>query len=63
MALVAMFYAPFLPMLSAQSYDDLWKELQEAEKKSLPQTAIKVADRIYEKALKEKNPKIAMIML
>ena len=55
MALVAMFYAPFLPMLSAQSYDDLWKELQEAEKKSLPQTAIKVADRIYEKALKEKN--------
>ena len=55
LALVAMFYAPFTIMTSAQSYDDLWKELQDAEKKSLPQTAIKVADRIYQKALKEKN--------
>ena len=55
LALAAMFFAPFTIMTSAQSYDDLWKELQDAEKKSLPQTAIKVADRIYQKALKEKN--------
>ena len=54
-AFVALFYAPLLPMLSAQSYDDLWKQLQEAERKSLPQTVIKLADQIYEKALKEKN--------
>lgn len=54
-AVMALFYAPLLPMLSAQSYDDLWKQLQEAERKSLPQTVIKLADQIYEKALKENN--------
>lgn len=44
-----------LPALRAQSYDKLWKQVEQAQKKSLPQTVIKLADEIYRKAEKEKN--------
>ncbi|NDW13680.1 alpha-2-macroglobulin [Bacteroides sp. 214] len=42
-------------LLQAQSYDKLWKQLDEARSKSLPQTAIKIAEDIFAKAQKEKN--------
>lgn len=44
-----------LPALRAQSYDKLWKQVEQARKKSLPQTVIKLTDEIYRKAEKEKN--------
>ena len=39
----------------AQSYDRLWKEVEETRKKDLPQTLISQINQIYEKARKEKN--------
>lgn len=44
-----------LPALRAQSYDKLWKQVEQAQKKSLPQTVIKLTEEIYRKAEKEKN--------
>lgn len=43
------------PALHAQSYDNLWKQLEEAREKSLPQTVIRLADQIWQKAQTEKN--------
>lgn len=43
------------PALHAQSYDKLWKQLEEARDKSLPQTVIRLADQIWQKAQAEKN--------
>ena len=46
-----------LPLtLFAQSFDELWKKYSEANKKGLPQTAIKELDAIYQKAINEKEP-------
>ena len=39
----------------AQSYDSLWKQVEQARKKSLPQTAIKVANQLMDKAEQERN--------
>lgn len=39
----------------AQTYDRLWKQVEQAQKKSLPQTVINLTDEIYRKAGKEKN--------
>ena len=39
----------------AQSYDKLWKQMEQARDKSLPQTMIQVADRIVQKAEREQN--------
>lgn len=44
-----------LPALRAQSYDKLWKQVEQAQKKSLPQTVIKLTDEIYRKAEREQN--------
>ena len=41
--------------MHAQSYDKLWKQVEQAQKKSLPQTVIKLTGEIYRKAEKEKN--------
>lgn len=43
-----------LPM-HAQSYEKLWKQVEEAQKKSLPQTVIKLTDEIYRKGEREQN--------
>jgi len=40
--------------LMAQSYQTLWKQVQEAQRKDLPQTAISCIQKIEEKAAKEK---------
>ena len=39
----------------AQSYERLWKNVEESRKKDLPQTLIAQVNQIYEKARKEKN--------
>lgn len=44
-----------MPALHAQSYDRLWKQVEQAQKKSLPQTVIKLTDEIYRKGEQEKN--------
>ena len=41
--------------LYAQTYDKLWKQVEQAQKKSLPQTVIKLADEIYRKGRQEQN--------
>lgn len=46
-----MLFLGMLPwMAQAQSYDKLWKEVEKAQKKSLPQTVVRLADDIYRKA-------------
>lgn len=39
----------------AQSYDKLWKQVEQAQKKSLPQTVVNLTGEICRKALAEKN--------
>ena len=41
--------------LHAQTYNQLWKQVAQAEEKSLPQTVIQLTDRIYQKGLEERN--------
>ena len=41
--------------LHAQSYNQLWKQVAQAEKNSLPQTVIQLTDQIYRKGLEEHN--------
>ena len=41
--------------LHAQSYEKLWKQVEQAQKKSLPQTVVKLTEKIYRKAELEKN--------
>jgi hypothetical protein len=43
-------------MLSAQSYDKHWKEVQKAQQNGLPRTAITCTETIFRKAEAEKNP-------
>lgn len=40
---------------AAQSYERLWKDVEESRKKDLPKTQISQVNQIYEKARKEKN--------
>ena len=44
-----------VPWAKAQTFDKLWKQVEQAEKKSLPQTVIQLTDEIYKKAEMEKN--------
>lgn len=44
-----------LPALHAQSYAKQWKQVEQAQKKSLPQTVIKLAGEIYRKGEREQN--------
>ena len=41
--------------LHAQTYDQLWKQVAQAEEKSLPQTVIQLTGQIYQKGLQERN--------
>ncbi|MCK4359567.1 MAG: hypothetical protein KAW92_12680 [Candidatus Cloacimonetes bacterium] len=38
-----------------ENYKELWKEVQNSESKGLPKTTLKIVERIYERAKKEKN--------
>ena len=44
-----------MPSVQAQSYDKLWKKVEQAQEKSLPQTVIELADEIYRKGMSEQN--------
>ena len=44
-----------IPAVQAQTYDKLWKQVEQAEKKSLPETVIKLTGEIYQKGEKDKN--------
>lgn len=55
--IVSIFILCTIPMnIFGQTYKQLWKQVTDAEEKALPQSAIKVLDEIFQKALKEKNP-------
>ena len=41
--------------LQAQTFDKLWKDVEQADKKSLPQTVIRLTTEIYQKGVKERN--------
>ena len=43
------------PAVQAQTFDKLWEQVEQAERKSLPETIIKITDEIYQKGEKEKN--------
>lgn len=43
------------PTVFAQSFDNLWKQVEQAEKKSLPRTVIQLTGDIYRKGEVEKN--------
>lgn len=43
------------PLAKAQTFDKLWKQVEQAEKKSLPQTVVKLTTEIYRKGEKEKD--------
>ena len=43
------------PMAHSQSFDKLWKQVDQAEKKSLPKTVIQLTTDIYRKAEAERN--------
>ena len=44
-----------IPCVQAQTYKKLWKQVEQAEEKSLPETVVKLTDVIYRKGEKEKN--------
>ena len=47
--------ATILPTVHAQSYTKLWKDVEQAQKKDLPQTVIQLTERIAHKAEQEQN--------
>ena len=53
--MVVLLWLGVIPAVQAQTFDKLWKEVEQAEKKSLPKTVIKLTDEIYQKGEKEKN--------
>ena len=52
--IVLLVMSVFAPM-QAQTYDNLWKELEVLERKDLPQSVISEAMKIYDKAKAEQN--------
>lgn len=44
-----------IPAVQAQTYDKLWKQVEQAEKKSLPETVIKLTGEIYQKGGERKE--------
>ena len=55
MSWLILFFSLFSSVLQAQNYNELWKEVEAAQKKDLPKTVIGVVDKIYTKAKSEKN--------
>ena len=53
---MVLFWLGVIPAVQAQTFDKLWKEVEQAQKKSLPKTVIKLIDGIYQKGEKEKLP-------
>nr|WP_320057634.1 alpha-2-macroglobulin family protein [uncultured Bacteroides sp.] len=53
--IIVIFIATLSTFACAQSYDKRWKQVEQAEKKALPQTVIKLAEGIFGKAEAERN--------
>lgn len=53
--MMVLFGLGVIPNVQAQTFDNLWKEVEQAQKKSLPKTVIKLTDEIYQKGEKENN--------
>ena len=53
--MMVLLWLGVIPAVQAQTFDKLWKEVEQAEKKSLPKTVIKLTDEIYQKGEREKN--------
>ena len=49
MCMLVLLWLGVIPAMQAQTFDKLWKEVEQAEKKSLPQTVIKLTGEIYQK--------------
>ena len=47
--MMVLFGLGVIPAMQAQTFDKLWKEVEQAEKKSLPKTVIKLTDEIPHK--------------
>lgn len=54
--LLALFFSFFSLPQYAQTYADLWKKAETYQQKDLPKSVIEIANKIYGKAQKEKNP-------
>lgn len=52
---IVIFITTLSTFACAQSYDKRWKQVEQAEKKALPQTVIKLAEGIFGKAEAERN--------
>lgn len=56
LVLLAAFWG-CVPVLHAQSFDKLWKQVEQAQEKSLPQTVIKLTDEIFRKGNAKRIPR------
>ena len=52
---IILFIFSIMTTIQAQSYNRLWKQVEEQEKKDLPKSVIAEAQKIFEKAKAEKN--------
>jgi hypothetical protein len=52
---IVIFITTLSTFVCAQSYDKRWKQVEQAEKRGLPQTVIKLAEGIFSKAEGERN--------
>lgn len=55
MCMLVLLWLGVIPAMQAQTFDKLWKEVEQAEKKSLPQTVIKLTGEIYQKGEMERT--------
>ena len=55
MGVIMLLCLASIPGIQAQSFNNLWKQVDQAEKNSLPETVVKLTDEIYRKGVKEKN--------
>ncbi|WP_071147104.1 alpha-2-macroglobulin family protein [Bacteroides ihuae] len=53
--IIVIFITTLSTFVCAQSYDKRWKQVEEAQKRALPQTMIKLAEGIFSKAEAERN--------
>ena len=53
--MLVLLWLGVIPAVQAQTFDKLWKQVEQAEKKSLPQTVIKLTGEIYQKGEAERN--------
>ena len=53
--ILLLFIALIPSITKAQTYDKLWKQVEKAQEKSLPQTVIELTNKIYDKASSEQD--------